>query len=256
MDHYIYLYYGFSSSIDKKIELIVKNHFKGVFLFWDENFFSNVKKVREAALDIETVHLPFEQCNELWITGSKGEEYIQKTITAIKEAATLKIPTVIFHISSGENPPSYNQLGIDRLAKILKVCEQYQINIALENLRRLEYLDYIYSLLHSKYLKFCFDSGHANAFTRNIENFPWVKYRNKLICVHLHDNNGLYDQHLIPFTGNIDWKLLAKSLKEIGYSGPLTSEAVCFNCSLEKEEGFVREIKAALEKIDRYISSH
>ncbi|MDD4077510.1 MAG: sugar phosphate isomerase/epimerase [Bacilli bacterium] len=255
MDHYIYLYYGFSSSIEKKIELIKKNQFKGVFLFWDDNFFSSVKKVRAAALDIETVHLPFDDCNELWLHGLKGEEYIQKAIMAIQSAATMKIPTVIFHVSSSDNPPPYNQLGIDRLAKVLKVCEQYKINIALENLRRLEYLDYIYSTFQSEYLKFCFDSGHAHAFTNNIDSFPWGKYQNKLICVHLHDNNGLYDQHLIPFTGNINWELLAKSLKEIGYSGPLTSEAVCFDCPGEKEEGFVRKIKAALEKIDRYISS-
>lgn len=255
MYHYIYFYYGFSSSIENKIELILKYRFNGVFLFWDKHFLPTVKKIRATHLDIETVHLPFDGCNELWLEGIKGDGYVERMTSAIKEVASAGIPTVVFHISSSDNPPPYNRTGIERLEKILAICEQYQINLALENLRRLDYLDYVYSSLQSQYLKFCFDSGHANAFTKNIDNFPWEKYQDKLICVHLHDNNGLLDQHLIPFTGNINWKLLARKFKKIGYSGPLTSESVLGNHQAIEEENFIDKIKKALARIDRYIYS-
>ncbi|HOA79019.1 MAG TPA: sugar phosphate isomerase/epimerase family protein [Bacilli bacterium] len=254
MKHNIYLYYGFSSSIERKIELIKKHRFQGVFLFWDEGFPVAFEKVREAGLEIETVHLPFDRCNDLWIDGDVGEKYAETMITAIAEIAKAEIPTVIFHISGSDNPPPFNELGVKRLSRILRACEDARINLALENLRRLDYLDYVYSRLESDYLKFCFDSGHANAFTRNIENFPWEKYGEKLICVHLHDNNGLFDQHLVPFTGNINWRLLAEDLKKVGYKGPLTSEAVFNNGSPEQEEEFVIAVKKALEEIDRYIN--
>ena len=254
LKHNLYLYYGFPSTLKEKIALVEKHRFDGVFLFWDENFPAAAEMVRSAGLDIETVHLPFDRCNDLWVPGEVGEEYVAMMLKAIAEVAPAGVPTVIFHLSASDNPPPYNELGIARLARILRLCEENKINLALENLRRLDYLDYVYERLASDYLKFCFDSGHANAFTHNIENFPWEKYADKLVCVHLHDNNGLCDQHLVPFAGNIDWRRLAGDLKRVGYAGPLTSEAVCFTGQPEGEEEFLRSVKAGLAEIDRYIS--
>jgi len=252
MKHFIYLYYGFPSKIEEKIELIKNNKFNGVFLFWDGYFLNNVGKIKEANLEIETVHLPFDNCNELWVPGKKGDDYVETIIEAIKQISSEGIKTVIFHVSSGDMPPSYNEFGLMRLEKILKVVEEHRVYFALENLRRLDYLDYVYDNLANKYLKFCFDSGHANAFTKNIENFPWEKYQDKLLCVHLHDNNSYTDQHLIPFRGNINWQLLAQKLKEINYQGPLTCEAVNTN-SLNNEREYVEEIKLSLERIESYM---
>ena len=173
MKHNLYLYYGFPSTLKEKIALVKKHRFDGVFLFWDENFPAAAEMVRSAGLDIETVHLPFDRCNDLWVPGEVGEEYVAMMLKAIAEVAPAGVPTVIFHLSASDNPPPYNELGIARLARILRLCEENKINLALENLRRLDYLDYVYERLASDYLKFCFDSGHANAFTHNIANFPW-----------------------------------------------------------------------------------
>src|SRR5690606_1576064 len=109
----------------------------------------------------------------------------------------------------------------------------------------------IFDNLNSNKLKFCFDSGHANAYTKNIENFEFEKYSDKLICVHFSDNFGNHDSHLIPLTGNIDWKKLAKNLKSIKFNGPLTSEAIIDAKKDPLTE--LRKIKKSLEIIEEYL---
>ena len=50
--------------------------------------------------------------------------------------------------------------------------------------------------------------------------------------MHIHDNNGAYDAHMIPFTQMntegaklaIDWEGFIKALREIGYEGALAFE--------------------------------
>lgn len=250
--HYTYFDFTDKLNINQRAKLIKEENFKGVFLFYSEDIDEVAKVVRSEGLDIETIHLPFENCNHLWLETPLGEEYIERTKKGILAAARNKINTVIFHISSKNNPPIYNELGINRIRDILDLAQEVDVNFAVENLRRLDYLDYIFEKLDSPKLKFCFDSGHANAFTKNIETFEFEKYKDKLICVHLHDNDESHDSHLTPFKGNIDWIKLASNLRKINYKGPLTSEAI-LKGDIDARSG-LQDIKEALEKIDKYIN--
>ncbi len=250
MKKIIYYDYGFASDDQEKIRLIKKYGFDGVFLFWRENLDETVSALREAGLWIETIHLPFEHCNDLWLEGESSSEYLFKIKTALEDAIRFKAPAVIFHVSSSVNPPAFNASGLNRFKEILSLCEQHSLNLALENLRSLNYLDFLYENCPSDHLKFCFDSGHANAFTHNIEDFPWEPYQNRMTCLHLHDNNGLRDQHLVPMTGTINWANLVKNLKASGYQGPLASEAVAKKDSPISEEDFVKSVRQALDEIE------
>lgn len=250
MKHILYFDYGYQSNNLDKIKLIRQVGFDGVFLFWDESLAEIVDNLSKADLIIETLHLPFDNCNELWIPGDAGDGYIDLMKRGILDAKKYHIPTVIFHVSSKQNPPAYNDLGLERFKGILAVAEACQVNIALENLRKLDYLDYLYENIDSDYLKFCFDSGHANAFTKNIEDFPWGKYQDKLICLHLHDNDGEDDLHNLPFEGNINWEKLMKKLKQINYQGPLTTEAIIKDYQID-ELTSLKKIKSSLERLEK-----
>ncbi len=249
--HNTYFNYTKNLSASKKAYLIKEAGFSGVFLYYSKDIDEEAKIVREHGLDIEAIHLDVLNCNHLWLDTLDGEEYINITKAGIKAASRNNIKTVVFHISSKDNPPKYNELGLNRLRDILDLCEELDVNFALENLRRLDYLDYIFDNLNSNKLKFCFDSGHANAYTKNIENFEFEKYSDKLICVHFSDNFGNHDSHLIPLTGNIDWKKLAKNLKSIKFNGPLTSEAIIDAKKDPLTE--LRKIKKSLEIIEEYL---
>ena len=73
-----------------------------------------------------------------------GEKYTNTIIEGIKEANLYQIPTVVMHISSGNFPPKINPIALKRIKKILEVANINKVNLALENLRRLDYLDYIF----------------------------------------------------------------------------------------------------------------
>ncbi len=79
--------------------------------------------------------------------------------------------------------------------------------------------------------KFCFDTGHANMMGKNIREFINV-LGDDLAILHMHENDGVYDIHGIPFTyqrrwgGRTieDWDGVIKGLADIGYDGVLNFE--------------------------------
>lgn len=49
-------------------------------------------------------------------------------------------------------------------------------------------------------------------------------YGDRLLTLHLHDNDGEEDQHALPGTGTIVWKSLMEKLDRLGYEGALSLE--------------------------------
>ncbi len=49
-------------------------------------------------------------------------------------------------------------------------------------------------------------------------------YGDRLLALHLHDNDGEEDQHALPGTGTIAWKPLMEKLDRLGYQGALSLE--------------------------------
>ena len=61
------------------------------------------------------------------------------------------------------------------------------------------------------------DSGH-----RNLSGDPAAALRTvggHLITLHLHDNCGEQDEHLLPGRGNIAWDEVNRALSDVGYDG-------------------------------------
>ena len=80
------------------------------------------------------------------------------------------------------------------------------------------------------YFGFCLDVGHANLTNRNIKEYV-KELGSRLTILHIHDNNGLEDLHMIPYsylaTGAshvCDWQGFVEGLKEINYPGVLAFE--------------------------------
>lgn len=69
----------------------------------------------------------------------------------------------------------------------------------------------------------CYDFGHAN-LTGGFHRKNLNTIGSRLKAVHVQDNHGLKDEHLMPFFGNIDWADAMTGLAECGYEGELTYE--------------------------------
>ena len=122
------------------------------------------------------------------------------------------------------------------LSELVKYAEEKKIILAIENFRNSRKDPYpyfqlgtdivefekIFSEINSDSLKMCFDIGHAN-ITGNL--FDYIKkFKDKIHLIHVHDNFGERDEHLVCGKGNINWKKFAYELNQAGFKGRLIEE--------------------------------
>ena len=69
------------------------------------------------------------------------------------------------------------------------------------------------------------DNGHSYCAGSTDEYLALAAER--LCSLHLHDNDGSYDSHLIPGEGTFPWEEFGPKLLRTGYTGPLMLEMVC-----------------------------
>ena len=95
-------------------------------------------------------------------------------------------------------------------------------------------------------LKICFDTGHAH-LTGGIEA-AYRALHDRIAIVHLHDNHGDTDEHLLPYEGEIDWAQAVPGLRAAGGQFPvlfeLTSDRVEPNILAR-----MREVKDRFEQL-------
>lgn len=186
-------------------------------------------------------HIPFHiNISEILLPLRKIE--INHLLKCIQVASELKTTHVTLHVGKFFWFPVEQRMrkkALKRFVKsmrnLLKVCEDKNVVIAIENLvpipngseyyllgDNIEEFKFIFSQLDSEYLKFCLDTGHANISEGVLEYVN--NFHDKLSCIHYHDNNGFNDEHLPIGKGDIPWEDLAERLINIKYKGPIISE--------------------------------
>ncbi len=109
------------------------------------------------------------------------------------------------------------------LDELMPVLEKYQVKLAQENLMydTLEYLDILLDEYPAELFGLAYDSGHGNLVETGGRGLDWLEERKeRLLALHLHDNDTVDDWHNPPFCGNVDWKRLICIVK----SSPLYSK--------------------------------
>jgi sugar phosphate isomerase/epimerase len=71
-------------------------------------------------------------------------------------------------------------------------------------------------------LKVCFDTGHAHLAGGVQSAFRTL--RDRIGAIHLHDNHGEKDEHLLPFEGVIDWTQAIGDFRSADLKLPLLFE--------------------------------
>lgn len=221
-------WFGYPLELDTRLRLIREAGFRAVLLWWAvESAFepSIPHKVETAAkhgLMVENAHLHFEGVNSLWEEGAAGEHYLAELIGLIAEAGVYGVPTLVVHLTRTSTPPGPNELGYSRFDRMIEAAERAGVTLAFENLKRTDRLYDFMARVKSDRVGVCFDAGHNNCFfkdSRVCRDFaPLIR------AVHLHDNNGLKDQHLIPFDGSADWGLIRRELIDSAYTGAWSLE--------------------------------
>jgi L-ribulose-5-phosphate 3-epimerase len=255
----IFSWFGYTIPMEERFKLIKSSGFDGVFLGWSDEYIDidgdktrHPDLARREGLFIENIHTPFSQVNQLWCDNLEGENYIKQLYNSVNDCAIFEIPTAVVHLTSGNIPPSFNQIGLDRIKRLVELAERKNINIALENLRKTEYLDFVFPNIQSNKLGFCFDSGHENCYSKCTNLLE--KYGSKLMAMHLHDNDGIEDLHQLPFEGNINWNRVIKQINKTKYSGAIALEVTNEFSSKYKNISPEEYLKLAYAAADKLIN--
>ena len=132
------------------------------------------------------------------------------------------IATLVIHTPMKKHQIYDIKIGLNKIKYIAEYAQALEVNIAIENLSRLDYLQDIFTNIKNKNLGFCYDSGHDNYHTRGSDLLS--VYGDRLMAIHLHDNDETSDQHALPGDGTVNWAKIKKSIVNSAYSGPITLE--------------------------------
>ena len=210
--------------------LIKQAGFNGVLLWWatmpgGEDHRKQPELACREGLFVENIHANDESANAIWEDTQEGWAVYEYYLRCIDDCAAFEIPTVVVHASNGEAPPA-SETGLDRFARLVEQAERKNVNFALENMRRasqVEQMAFLLERFDSKHLGFCLDNGHYHArIAHNVDLLP--RFGHRLMALHLSDNHGKRDEHLLPFDGTIDLLSIMRTITDKGYRGPTTLE--------------------------------
>jgi len=130
-----------------------------------------------------------------------------------------------YYVSAGEK--QWLENSIDTWRQMLDMVRGTETIIALENIyeRNPQPLRQLLDALASPQIRFCFDTGHANAFG-NATVAEWVESLGDYFGeIHLHDNHGTADEHLPVGEGTFPFRELMSRLHQRNLTPILTIES-------------------------------
>lgn len=207
-----------SSSLDYKERLSIYKEvgFKEIALYFDKNYMNEsedyitiLNYARSIGLEVKQVHLDYKISN--LICSYETNEYFNYLESKMQEAITHNIEIVVVHASKGDTPPLLDNDNLLKLDALLKKYEDKNLYVCFENVRNNLNLDTVL-LLKRKNVGMCYDLGHAHCYDNEYDLLE--KYKDKIICTHLHNNKGS-DSHNLLSDGDIDYIEILDILKNL-----------------------------------------
>lgn len=230
---------------EEKIKLLYDAGFRyididfcGIDLFMGSDWEYRAKKLREYA---EGMSMKFVQahspCNGNPVVYDKQREIlIQSTKRSFEVCQVLGIENMVVHNGAirGMDKKTFFEENEKFNREFFPVMEKTGVRLCIENstaanlpgryffLDGFDMCEYIEKINHPL-LKACWDTGHANIEQHHYEDI--MALGNLLTTIHVHDNNGCNDEHMMPFTGTMNFDELMCGLIDSQYRGYFTLES-------------------------------
>ncbi len=181
-------------------------------------------------------HAPF--ADRIGITSpdeSVRGKAVAELLAACRAASLLGAENIVLHSGperAGRPPPGEFLHRIRNAAQSLNrvaaYCCETGVQLLLENMlphllfRRVSDMMHLLGEINTCAVGTCLDTGHAR-LSGDLENV-FRKLAGHLKMVHLNDNLGDWDAHLVPGEGSIDWPWVFTELRRQTFSGGLIIE--------------------------------
>lgn len=178
-----------------------------------------------------TCHLPYVGLSP----GSRDpmvHQYAQDTIQeGLEMASVLRASIAVLHLGFCNHIPPKHQEGwkqrvIDMLREMVVQAEEEELILAIENTYEPdgEMIREILESIASPWLRFCADLGHAACFSRMAPE-EWIgAFKDRVVLLHFHDNDGLDDLHNACGDGVVGYEPVFEACKEADLSCPIVLE--------------------------------
>ena len=195
---------------------------------------------RDAPLKVHSMHSPLHSDTARGLTGpsshinlteatkAKRIPMVDEVKRAIEVAETIPFTYLVQHL--GREYEEFDERKIDAafhsLEELKLFAKHRGVEILLENMHNdmasAERLHYFNSVTHLK-LKYCFDVGHAHLST-SVDD-AWDVMRAGVKLIHIHDNNGKEDSHVLPWSGSISWQRVLHKFRRDAPTAAVVLEA-------------------------------
>ena len=226
---------------------IVKGEFSGFFDQSIDQILEATRPYKEAA---ERYGVSFGQAHAPFPTYVRDNDYSNgKVLEALKKCvemcAYVGCPDLIVHPAFLDydhrlDPDTEWDINIKLYSELIPVLKKCHVTCDLENMftgRRgkiyeaicsdfheaVAYIDELNDIAGEECFAFCLDTGHALLLGRDIYT-AIMQVGEHLKTLHIHDNNGVSDQHLAPYMGVLDWDRFVMGIRDVGYQGNLSFE--------------------------------
>ena len=250
MEKGICFFFGFATNPKERARKIKKAGFSCIITNADKRFNQqngNIKKqiklFKQNNLKLSSLHMRYNSPDlpYFWKDCKTGDRLEKNLIKDVKIAKKYGFKCVVVHLRGIPN-----EIGYNRLRRVLNICEKVNVPLAIENINDKNAFIETFENVKSDYLKFCYDAGHGNVFDKDFDYL--TKYLDKLICLHLHSNSGKSDQHTLNKYGNVNWNKIARTLAKCPNDFNLDYEIImCYRQNETEDEVLKETIKQANE---------
>lgn len=175
----------------------------------------------------------------------RTQKRFEDIVRSIRNASYLGIHTLVVHpvqhlpYCEDGVPEQLFEMNVEFYNRLKPYCQEYNVKVAVENMwqqpaglkidhstcsRPEEFIRYV-DALDSNWFVACLDIGHTTLVSEDPATFIRKLDARRLKALHVHDVDGIFDMHTLPYQGIINWDKVTTALKDIKYEGDFTFEA-------------------------------
>ncbi len=220
------------------------HHWNTDFLYADCEIEQIDKWMKEYGLKLTDLHAS-DGKEKRWYSPREYERQAGVELIKNRIAMTARLGADVIIMHQGAPPAdeqgaaTYWQQLFRSLDDLQPFARQHGVRIAIENgvfanIRR------VFASYPADYVGLCYDCGHGNISKDGLDETDALKDR--LLSLHLHDNDGNGDQHKPLFTGTVDWPRLATVIATSGYRKWVSMETSTRNAGFDDEGAFLDHV--------------
>lgn len=221
----------------------------------EDKFTAYIRKVKETA---ERNGLVIGQCHapapSYFPRNPRNTQIMREAIRkSIRGCAMLDCKHIVIHpgFDGSARFPSMTKeeeyrMNIEFYSSLIPLLKETSVTCCLENMwsqdwkskkaylgvcsdmnETCRYIDELNEIAGEKCFAFCLDIGHLLMFGID-PYYAMETLGHRLEVLHIHDNDGLHDDHTAPYLGIGNWDRFIRGLRAIGYRGNINFETGSF----------------------------